>query len=71
MPVSKLVIAHRAKSGEVEYLSTILRDLTEHKEAEHALRQREETFKRRLVTISCYRSPTMAWSRSAASPSST
>jgi diguanylate cyclase (GGDEF)-like protein/PAS domain S-box-containing protein len=45
MPVSKLVIAHRAKSGEVEYLSTILRDLTEHKEAEHALRQREESLR--------------------------
>jgi len=45
VPVSKLIIAHRAKSGEVEYLSTIMRDLSEHKEAEQALRQREESLR--------------------------
>jgi diguanylate cyclase (GGDEF)-like protein/PAS domain S-box-containing protein len=41
-PVSKLIIAHRDKTGQVEYLSTIMRDLSEHKTAEQALRQREE-----------------------------
>jgi diguanylate cyclase (GGDEF)-like protein/PAS domain S-box-containing protein len=45
IPVSKLIIAHRAKSGEVEYLSTIMRDLSEHKQAEQALRQREENLR--------------------------
>src|SRR4029079_9420984 len=43
--VSQLLIAHRDKSGEVEYLSTIMRDLTEQKRTEHALRQREETLR--------------------------
>jgi diguanylate cyclase (GGDEF)-like protein/PAS domain S-box-containing protein len=45
LPVSKLIIAHRAKTGEVEYLSTIMRDLSEHKQSEQALRQREESLR--------------------------
>ena len=39
--VSQLIMAHRGASGEVEYLATIMRDLTEHKRAEAALRERE------------------------------
>ncbi len=45
IPVSQLLIAHRSKTGEVEYLSTIMRDLTEQKRTEDALRQREETLR--------------------------
>jgi len=45
VPVSKLIIAHRTQSGEVEYLSTIMRDLSEHKASEQALRQREESLR--------------------------
>ncbi len=45
IPVSQLLIAHRSKTGEVEYLSTIMRDLSEQKRTEDALRQREETLR--------------------------
>lgn len=34
MPVSQVIIAHKGKDGSVEYLSTIMRDLTQRKEAE-------------------------------------
>ena len=39
--MSQLIMAHRDASGKVEYLSTIMRDLTEQKRAEAALRERE------------------------------
>jgi len=42
IPVSQLIIAHRSTSGPVEYLSTIMRDLSEQKRAEQALREREQ-----------------------------
>jgi diguanylate cyclase (GGDEF)-like protein/PAS domain S-box-containing protein len=42
VPVSQLLIAHRSKTGEVEYVSTIMRDLTQQKQADQALRSREE-----------------------------
>ena len=42
VPVSQLLIAHMSKSGGIEYLSTIMRDLTEQKQADQALRIREE-----------------------------
>jgi diguanylate cyclase (GGDEF)-like protein/PAS domain S-box-containing protein len=42
VPVSQLLIAHRSKTGETEYLSTIMRDLTQQKLADQALRNREE-----------------------------
>jgi diguanylate cyclase (GGDEF)-like protein/PAS domain S-box-containing protein len=41
MILSQLIMAHRGASGEVEYLSTIMRDLTEQKRVEAALRDRE------------------------------
>jgi diguanylate cyclase (GGDEF)-like protein/PAS domain S-box-containing protein len=40
-PMSQLIMAHRDESGRIEYLSTIMRDLTEQKRAEAALRARE------------------------------
>jgi diguanylate cyclase (GGDEF)-like protein/PAS domain S-box-containing protein len=39
IPVSQLIIAHRAPSGEVQYLSTIMRDLSEQKRNEQVLRE--------------------------------
>ncbi len=39
MPVSQVIVAHRNALGEVEYHSTIMRDITERKEAEDALRK--------------------------------
>ena len=39
IPVSQVIIAHKNARGEVEHLSTIMRDITERKEAEEALRR--------------------------------
>jgi len=39
IPVSQVIIAHKNTHGEVEHLSTIMRDITERKEAEDALRK--------------------------------
>ncbi|MBK6304739.1 MAG: PAS domain S-box protein [Gemmatimonadetes bacterium] len=39
IPVSQVIIAHKGTQGEVEHLSTIMRDITERKEAEDALRK--------------------------------
>ena len=39
IPVSQVIIAHKNARGEVEHLSTIMRDITERKEAEDALRR--------------------------------
>src|SRR5438067_559046 len=38
IPVSQVLIAHKSTEGEVEYFSTVLRDMTEYREAEEALR---------------------------------
>ncbi|MGQ0766635.1 MAG: PAS domain S-box protein [Gemmatimonadota bacterium] len=39
VPVSQVIIAHKNDEGIVEYLSTIMRDITERKESEDALRR--------------------------------
>lgn len=39
IPVSQLIIAHKAADGSVEYYSTIMRDISERQRAESALRQ--------------------------------
>ncbi|MEO6444888.1 MAG: PAS domain S-box protein [Gemmatimonadaceae bacterium] len=39
IPVSQVLIAHKNGRGEVEHLSTIMRDITERKEAEESLKQ--------------------------------
>ncbi|MFN8571009.1 MAG: PAS domain S-box protein [Gemmatimonadaceae bacterium] len=39
VPVSQVIVAHRNAHGDVEYHSTIMRDITERKEAEDALRR--------------------------------
>jgi PAS domain S-box-containing protein len=39
IPVSQLILAHRSASGEVEYLSTIIRDISSLKQAEQTLRK--------------------------------
>src|SRR6266496_3746751 len=38
IPVSQVLIARKSTEGEVEYFSTVLRDMTEYREAEEALR---------------------------------
>ena len=39
VPVSQVIVAHRDAHGDVEYHSTIMRDITERKEAEDSLRR--------------------------------
>ncbi|MFP4474931.1 MAG: PAS domain S-box protein [Desulfatibacillaceae bacterium] len=44
IPVSQVIMAHYSRNGEVEYYSTIMRDVTEQKRAEEALRASERKF---------------------------
>ncbi|WP_299402340.1 PAS domain S-box protein [Acaryochloris sp. IP29b_bin.148] len=41
IPTSQVIIAHKSEKGEVEYLSTILRDISDRKAAESALKLSE------------------------------
>jgi predicted ATPase/signal transduction histidine kinase len=43
IPVSQMIIAHKSAQGDVEYLSTIMRDISEAKEREAALKRSEMT----------------------------
>jgi PAS domain S-box-containing protein len=45
IPVSQLIIAHRNAEGQVDYLSTVMRDIREFRQAEAALRESEERFR--------------------------
>ena len=42
IPVSQVIMTHRSSSGEIDYISTIMRDISERKRTEDALRDREE-----------------------------
>ncbi len=44
IPVSQVIISHRTPDGNIDYLSTIMRDITERKLAEGALRRSEELY---------------------------
>jgi PAS domain S-box-containing protein len=44
-PVSQMIIAHRDEKGAVTYLSTVIRDLSERKQHENALRASEQRLK--------------------------
>ena len=43
IPVSQMIIAHKSDDGELEYISTIMRDISEAKEREAALMRSEKT----------------------------
>ena len=45
IPVSQLIIAHKSPNGDVEYISTVMRDLTEQIESEKSLRERADELK--------------------------
>ncbi|GAB4142932.1 MAG: hypothetical protein Fur0046_19770 [Cyanobacteria bacterium J069] len=45
IPVSQLIIAHKNAEGQVDYLSTVIRDIREFRQAEAALRESEERFR--------------------------
>jgi PAS domain-containing protein len=39
IPVSQMIIAHQSPNGDVEYFSTLMRDISDRKQAEASLRQ--------------------------------
>ena len=45
VPVSQLIIAHKSPEGNVEYISTVMRNLTKQIETENSLRERAEELK--------------------------
>lgn len=51
IPVSQVIIAHRSSDGTIQFLSTIMRDLTEWKRTELILKQ-ERDFTQRLLQTS-------------------
>ncbi len=42
IPVSQLILAHKSPEGKVEYISTVMRDLTNQKQTEKSLKERAE-----------------------------
>ncbi len=52
VPVSEVIVAHRAADGEVEYLSTVIRDVTPLKQAQDALRASEAELRALVEAIS-------------------
>lgn len=49
--VSQLILSHRDAAGKVEYLSTVARDITEHKQLEAALREADRRKDEFLATL--------------------
>ena len=45
IPVSQLIIAHKNADGDIEYISTVMRDLTTKIEAENSLKQKAKELK--------------------------
>ncbi|MGD1906961.1 MAG: PAS domain S-box protein [Leptolyngbyaceae cyanobacterium] len=50
-PVSQVIIAHRGVDGEVDYLSTIIRDITAQKQAEVAFQKKAEELEQTLEEL--------------------
>lgn len=49
IPVSQIILAHRDPEGELLYLSTVMRDITERKRAEKQLQRLNEELEERVV----------------------
>jgi len=49
IPTLQVISAHRSASGDVEYFSTVMRDITTLKETERQLRQSHENLERRVA----------------------
>ncbi len=45
LPTSQVIISHKNSNGEVEYYSTIIRDITDIKKAQEELKNREELYR--------------------------
>src|SRR6478672_3300458 len=51
IPISQVIMAHKSDSGELEYVSTIARDMTERKHAEKVLLQSEALLKKQAQQL--------------------
>lgn len=51
IPVSQVIMYHRGQDGQLDYISTIMRDLTDRKKGEQALRASEENLRITLESI--------------------
>ncbi len=51
IPVSQVIMSHKSPLGEIEYLSTIIRDITDRKRSEMALKESEEKYRTVLESI--------------------
>ncbi|MEM9005274.1 MAG: PAS domain S-box protein [Cyanobacteria bacterium P01_F01_bin.86] len=51
IPTSQVIIAHKSEAGEIEYFSTILRDMSDRKAAELALRDAQAQFHRMTENV--------------------
>jgi PAS domain S-box-containing protein len=49
IPVSQMIIAHKSAQGDLEYISTIMRDISEAKEREAALKRSEITLQNLIL----------------------
>ncbi|WP_434688166.1 AAA family ATPase [Pseudanabaena minima] len=49
IPVSQMIIAHKSAQGDLEYISTIMRDISEAKEREAALKRSEMTLQNLIL----------------------
>ncbi|WP_264299985.1 PAS domain-containing sensor histidine kinase [Nostoc sp. MG11] len=52
-PLSQVIIAHKGVDGQVEYFSTIARDISERHAAEEALRQKAQDLEQALKQLKC------------------
>jgi PAS domain S-box-containing protein len=50
-PVSHVILGHRAPDGTLDFLSSVMRDITDVKEREHELRESEEKFRQMADNI--------------------
>ena len=62
IPVSQLIIAHKSPEGEIEYFSTIMRDISERKQTEEELKQKQIHLEAVLNNI-----PQLTWLKDAES----
>lgn len=51
VPVSQVILAHKTHTGKVEFLSTIIRDMTERKQTEERLRQTAAALAQRTAEL--------------------
>lgn len=54
IPVSQVIMAHKDKDGKIDFYSSIVRDITERKQAEETLRQNEERFRQVVSSINAH-----------------